>query len=221
MCSNSEWRDVLLQYIAPDRLPKHWGGQRVDSNNDPQCREFVCFPPTPKIPKELYWKPPAGHPTKDDLTMVTVPAGTKCICPFTNVLFFLIGGKVYKSFIAHTDDVILHWYIQCDHEFTIAAFYDPKGRAETVSTHFTFIRLHIEHLQDLNHIESLEEYLPHMEQPGSSVIDHQRWPLCKAGAYHFKLGNEKAWIKAVYVNTKLVFLTRDDKGADDDILMMS
>jgi hypothetical protein len=88
--TGSDWRDVLLQYVARDRLPVHWGGTLVDSKGmfarcrrcvymrtyagDPMCREYICVPPG-KIPKHLYWTPPPGHPTMADLSMVTVGAG--------------------------------------------------------------------------------------------------------------------------------------------------
>lgn len=76
-------------------------------------------------------------------------------------------------------------------------------------------------VQDMNFVEKCAEYVPHMEQPGTPVIDHQRWPLLKMGSYHFKLGNEKAWIKSVYVYHKMVFQDRQGNVVDDDILIMS
>jgi hypothetical protein len=58
-----------------------------------------------------------------------------------------------------------------------------------------------------------------MEQPGTPVIDHMRWPLVRVGTYHFKLGNEKAWIKSVYVNHKMIFETRQQKSLNDVIML--
>jgi hypothetical protein len=59
-----------------------------------------------------------------------------------------------------------------------------------------------------------------MEQPGSHVIDHHRWPLFKAGTYHFKMGNEKAWIKSVHVNYKMEFAYEDGSPAENDVVFV-
>ena len=115
MFAGSDWKSTLLEHVAADRLPVHWGGTLVDSNGDPMCREWICVPPG-KIPKSLYWRAPPGHPTAADLTSVAVSA----------------GSKTYLSFKTSTPHTILHWYVQCDAEFTIGAFYSGDGKADTV-----------------------------------------------------------------------------------------
>lgn len=37
------FREDLLKLIDADVLPKHFGGERVDSNGDPMCKEFVSI----------------------------------------------------------------------------------------------------------------------------------------------------------------------------------
>ena len=57
-----------------------------------------------------------------------------------------------------------------------------------------------------------------MEQPGSTVIDHMRWLLSEVGTYHFKLGNEKAWMKGVSVHQAMKF--EDQEGGKVDNVQM-
>ncbi|KAG8190025.1 hypothetical protein JTE90_000120 [Oedothorax gibbosus] len=44
--------ETLLKYIDDDVLPVFLGGKKVDSNNDPMCKEFLRF--GGKVPKQYY-----------------------------------------------------------------------------------------------------------------------------------------------------------------------
>uniref|UniRef100_A0A0M3IKZ1 CRAL-TRIO domain-containing protein n=1 Tax=Ascaris lumbricoides TaxID=6252 RepID=A0A0M3IKZ1_ASCLU len=56
-------------------VPKHWGGDLIDSNGDPMCRDRISIP-TDSIPKELYWKPNDISPPYNQLDAIVISAGS-------------------------------------------------------------------------------------------------------------------------------------------------
>uniref|UniRef100_A0A914RLJ2 CRAL-TRIO domain-containing protein n=1 Tax=Parascaris equorum TaxID=6256 RepID=A0A914RLJ2_PAREQ len=56
-------------------VPKHWGGDLIDSNGDPMCRDRITIP-MDSIPKELYWKPNDKSPPYNQLDSIVISAGS-------------------------------------------------------------------------------------------------------------------------------------------------
>uniref|UniRef100_A0A336MT74 CSON000932 protein n=1 Tax=Culicoides sonorensis TaxID=179676 RepID=A0A336MT74_CULSO len=47
-----KWQGAILELVDPKILPKHYGGELVDSNGDSMCAEKICY--GGKIPAEFY-----------------------------------------------------------------------------------------------------------------------------------------------------------------------
>lgn len=41
-----------MEVVNSEIIPKHYGGELVDGNNDPKCAEKICY--GGKIPSEFY-----------------------------------------------------------------------------------------------------------------------------------------------------------------------
>lgn len=48
----NKWQAAILEIVNTEILPKHYGGDLVDSNDDPRCPEKICY--GGKIPAEFY-----------------------------------------------------------------------------------------------------------------------------------------------------------------------
>ncbi|CAD6192030.1 unnamed protein product [Caenorhabditis auriculariae] len=76
--ANSDWKQLIHKYADPDYIPKHWGGNLVDKNGDPMCRDRLNIP-TEQIPRQLYWTPNEETPACSELTCSNIPAGKAAI----------------------------------------------------------------------------------------------------------------------------------------------
>ncbi|XP_063701542.1 SEC14-like protein 4 [Culicoides brevitarsis] len=47
-----KWQAAIMEVIPKEILPKHYGGLRVDANDDPRCAANICY--GGKIPSEFY-----------------------------------------------------------------------------------------------------------------------------------------------------------------------
>lgn len=47
-----KWQAAVLELVNPEILPKHYGGELVDGNDDPRCAAKICY--GGKIPAEFY-----------------------------------------------------------------------------------------------------------------------------------------------------------------------
>ncbi|XP_035229909.1 retinal-binding protein-like [Stegodyphus dumicola] len=102
-----DWREQLLKHIDADILPAYLGGNRVDSNNDPLCREFIGFGGT--IPESSY---AANFLDLEDpdVVVATVPAGA--------TLNFRFSTPIVGT--------VIQWHIQAkDNDIGIGVFYEP------------------------------------------------------------------------------------------------
>ncbi|VDM38732.1 unnamed protein product [Toxocara canis] len=74
-------------------VPKHWGGELIDKNGDPMCRDRLIIP-TDMIPKQLYWQPDEGAPHHSELDSLVLSAGS------WKVITIKLGACDCKTFLA-------------------------------------------------------------------------------------------------------------------------
>ena len=66
----SNWKDELLKYVDKENLPEFYGGTCRDNNDDPQCKQYICF--GGEVPKSCYT---SEKVTWDEFQSTTVNAG--------------------------------------------------------------------------------------------------------------------------------------------------
>lgn len=70
----SNWKSEIVQHVDPNILPVYYGGRLVDENNDPKCSKSIVY--TTEVPSSFYWIPSKSDPKSEELTLLTVSAGT-------------------------------------------------------------------------------------------------------------------------------------------------
>ncbi len=100
------------------------------------------------------------------------------------------GLSTIVSYYVTDANTIMQWYVFGEQEYTFGLYFsEDPGIEET---------------------EQMEEIFPNSEFPGMVTTDCYQTVCEKAGTYHLKFGNEKAWFMGVVVKFQLNFF--DEKG---------
>ncbi|CAB3403862.1 unnamed protein product [Caenorhabditis bovis] len=93
---NSDWKAQIQKYAHADCIPKHWGGNLVDTNGDAMCREILNIP-FDSIPQEMYWTPNDETPAIHEITCTNIGAGKSAIFTYivekTNEPIYIVVNR--------------------------------------------------------------------------------------------------------------------------------
>ncbi|MFH4976790.1 hypothetical protein AB6A40_003499 [Gnathostoma spinigerum] len=108
--SQDEVREELAQYCDMSCVPKHWGGQLVDKNGDPMCRDRLVIPTDP-IPKHLYWSPDKESPARSELEELVIRPGQ------TRIITVILAKHSQNSFM------VINRF--ADRTYSMGLYYSP------------------------------------------------------------------------------------------------
>lgn len=109
--SKNNYIKELEKFCDLKYVPKHWGGDLVDSNGDPMCRDKLIIPTT-EIPKSLYWQPNKDSPKYTELDYVILGAGqtkqiTYKVDPYDGEILFTLNryaDRTYSMAVYYSKD---------------------------------------------------------------------------------------------------------------------
>ncbi|XP_075255584.1 SEC14-like protein 2 isoform X2 [Convolutriloba macropyga] len=157
-------KEELLRYIDADQLPVCYGGTKVDSNGDPECKEWIRY--GAKVPSELYKSSILSQLSTDWAS------------------FSLQPGKSYELEIDASSGQVLTFYTDCgDLNFGISCMSDG-GKS------FTWIKEKSKVSSDLQLVQDSIE----LEKSGSYTLAFDNklsWCQKKTVRFHYSIMDAK------------------------------